>query len=613
MSVQAMPLARAEKRPDLYDRLVAPSRFFKKTVSLKGQTEDQQTVLLRVLAERCCQAQCSTDQIVGFIQGLDGVALSENARLTLQREVKVRMTEIKSYELGQKAIFGSSEISQFFLVFYRVVDAFIEAYAWAFGVKDFGLRPENRWHASDYISTLTGLLFTFITTLYGWIQGVGMEHPLLAGSLTGLTLAMIALAYGLYRKYLQPVPNYASFCENITELMRTKAPPALDIRKEELDDLIEALRLRAELKTPTVKQPWLVGPSRSGKGDLIKALAHRILTGDVPSCLKGLQVFRTTGAKIATSSGVWRGQGGNLTSIFESFRENPRHDNRAIYFIDEIQALDPSLVQTSPVEVATAGEVGLDSGRTGGEGAPLFEVLKTEMEEVPFLISATTPDMYARIMQGHGALRNRATPIRLQDIDAATDYPARISDFLNYILVQNGCDELYFTPQDLLAVAEHARRATGETAIGEPQRSKDCLTQLIDSLRAGPKGSVATMRRLEMIRHNLEFEYKKDDSSEETKQDVQEKLTRVSEELEALKKQTEDQKILHKEWLKLSGAVQKLHRHYILSLKDNPKKAYLLKTYFIPRYEAELRAFEREHLDLIRSLFGPIPYRAYTV
>src|SRR5205807_681266 len=108
-----------------------------------------------------------------------------------------------------------------------------------------------------------------------------------------VTIAIIGIiitAISIYVKWLKPCPENILLSENLTAKARTGELSAVLAR----DDIINEVLMTLGTSKDNVKQhPLLVGPTGVGKTTILKAIAQRIISGNVPESLKNIKhIFR---------------------------------------------------------------------------------------------------------------------------------------------------------------------------------------------------------------------------------------------------------------------------------------------------------------------------------
>ncbi|HOK53241.1 MAG TPA: ATP-dependent Clp protease ATP-binding subunit [Armatimonadota bacterium] len=157
-------------------------------------------------------------------------------------------------------------------------------------------------------------------------------------------------------------------------------------REREIELVIETLCRR------TKRNPALVGPAGVGKTAIVEGLAHRIVQGDVPDSLKGVQLFAVQPSSLVAGASVW----GELEKRMQGLLEEASQDG-VIIFIDEMHS------------IVGAG------GATGTRD--LASLLKPALARGDIAcIAATTDDEYRRFIEPDAALERRFQPVRVQEM-----------------------------------------------------------------------------------------------------------------------------------------------------------------------------------------------------
>jgi len=157
-------------------------------------------------------------------------------------------------------------------------------------------------------------------------------------------------------------------------------------RDVEIERLIEILCRR------TKNNPLLIGEAGVGKTAIIEELSRRIVTGNVPSQLKGKRIISLSMASLVAGT-KYRGEFEERVNKIMKELEN---DNRAIIFIDEIHTL---------------------IGAGGAEGAiDASNILKPILARGKIkVIGATTVEEYKKYMEDDRALARRFQTINIEE------------------------------------------------------------------------------------------------------------------------------------------------------------------------------------------------------
>lgn len=177
-----------------------------------------------------------------------------------------------------------------------------------------------------------------MTMMGGWLLALGVyTGSYFLGSLATVGVIMTGGLVGYaYYKYLRPCPDKLNPCKNLTlEALHGKIA-SVHGRDKEIQDLIDALCANNET---TRRHPILLGQTRIGKTEIIKGLALRIASGNVPDALKGKKLF-----SVNTADMIYYGA---LEKVQNAIKG---HEKDCIFFFDEIHVAFRDLKNRSLVD-----------------------------------------------------------------------------------------------------------------------------------------------------------------------------------------------------------------------------------------------------------------------
>lgn len=187
---------------------------------------------------------------------------------------------------------------------------------------------------------------------------------------------------------------------DLTELVKDRPEEVTIGRGDEIDRLIQILTRKNK------NNPCLVGDPGVGKTAIIKGLARKISSGDVPDALKDVKIYEINiGALI--SGTMYRGQFeermNELINVLES-------DKKRIAFFDEIHNL-------------------VGAGATGEKSLDAFGMLKPHLTSGRIqIIGATTNEDYQKYLEHDAAINRRLlkVPVDEPSIEQTKDILMRI-------------------------------------------------------------------------------------------------------------------------------------------------------------------------------------------
>ncbi|MCL6639576.1 MAG: AAA family ATPase, partial [Firmicutes bacterium] len=183
-----------------------------------------------------------------------------------------------------------------------------------------------------------------------------------------------------------PAEKLEEFGRNLTRQARQGKLGSIVGREEEIQLVIETLCRR------TKRNPVLVGPAGVGKTAIVEGLAQRVIRGEVPDLLKGVQIYEIQPTALVAGTRYY----GVLEERVEILiREASRDD--VILFIDELHSIVGAGGPTGRNDVASLLKPALARGDLA-------------------CIAATTDEEYRRYIEPDPALERRFQPIRVQEL-----------------------------------------------------------------------------------------------------------------------------------------------------------------------------------------------------
>ncbi len=244
--------------------------------------------------------------------------------------------------------------------FVRMVRNFIDGILLSLDVGGLTREVTSRWEADQRlgsyvkIGTFPLLLFTALATVC---------LPLTALIVTGALCVSAVGSAAAYIKWLQASPSSVEYSVNMVEEAKIGTLGPVFARECEIDGVLNAL---ASSSDGHRAHPLLVGPTGVGKTEIIKGIAQRLVSGDVPKCLQGKKLLSVNTAELLQRTNM--GQDALLTILYKIAEKR----NDYIVFFDEVH------------NAMLKKEL----------GERLKTVLDTNPHALPYVIGATTAKEY---------------------------------------------------------------------------------------------------------------------------------------------------------------------------------------------------------------------------
>lgn len=276
-----------------------------------------------------------------------------------------------------------------------------------------------------------------------------------------LTLMSLCALYAYFR-WLRPCPDeISSFAKNLTiEAKKGNLEPVLG-REKEIHDLIFDLTSNVN---GSRKHPLLLGRSGIGKTELVKGLAQRIATGDVPPSLKEKKIFHINAASLIPSPGSY--EFSPLEQIKKALRY---HAHEVILFLDEFE----SLIGDQEAQVKIRNE--------------LLTLLDTSLGSFPFCIAATTEEVYENHIK-NTSFERRFEPHQIPETNESETLLILRS------FVQREAPELEVNEESLKFIFDFTNRSLPTQK--QPGKSKNIVSRALAYQKTHENGSCELYQRL---------------------------------------------------------------------------------------------------------------------
>jgi len=197
--------------------------------------------------------------------------------------------------------------------FHRVIEILIKA----FGLESLDNALENGYPI-DWILDILKNIVIMPVVLSGLLVPLMGFWPALGATAAILTVAIIVAS--IYVEYFRPCPEKIASGDNMTLLAKRGEYEPVVAREKEIEDLINALSSH--------ERAIIVGPTGVGKTELVKLLAQRIASDNVPEFLKGKVLFQLNTAEFSGVMGIQKLR--EIQNALEGY------EKQVILFFDEI-------------------------------------------------------------------------------------------------------------------------------------------------------------------------------------------------------------------------------------------------------------------------------------
>ncbi len=268
-----------------------------------------------------CLALIPTTELKDMLQN----AISQS-KTTPQEALQTFALAEKEY---QKLVTSSAQstLKQHGTTVIKKVRNFIDTALLSYRILDIGKEPGSSWDASErlqaYTKIIAGplLIFAALATVCSVVVALIVTASIAAAAI---------LATWVYTNWLQGSPDIIEPCLNLTTLALQGSLKPVLAREAEIDEVLKALASSSETHR---SHPLLCGPSGVGKTEIIRGIAQRLATGNVPDCLKGKKLLSVNAAELFDGRSSQREPEDKLQRMLNRM---DRHKNDYIVFFDEV-------------------------------------------------------------------------------------------------------------------------------------------------------------------------------------------------------------------------------------------------------------------------------------
>lgn len=370
---------------------------------------------------------------------------------------------------------------------------------------------EARRMNHSYIGTehlLVGLLREGEGVASGVLESLGVTLESVRSE-THRVLTQTAPASTQGSKATNRTPTLDQLGIDLTAAARSNKLDPVIGRDKEIERVIQIISRR------TKNNPVLIGEPGVGKTAIVEALAHKIVSGDVPETLQGKRLLTLDmGALVAGTK--YRGE---FEERLKKVIEEIRGSNNCILFIDEMHTIVGAGAAEGAVDAANILKPSLSRGE-----------LQT--------IGATTMDDYRKYVERDPALERRFQPVMVGEPDVQQT-----------ILILQGIRARYeehhrvkISDEALHTAASMAARFIPDRFL--PDKAIDVMDEASSRVRlrnsSTPLSLYETMRVLESVRKEKDDAI--GDRQYEYAAELRDRETRIEEKLQGQRDKWEDEK-----------------------------------------------------------------------
>lgn len=168
-----------------------------------------------------------------------------------------------------------------------MIEWVIENFKMAFALNDIGGEVDDPAQATMRVM----MLFSLWGSLNAWLLSLStmLGSAVLTAAVVSCGLFVGAAALVFYQRWLKPIPEHCAPFENYTSAeAKGEWTDNIATLKSKIQEVIDALMANSE---STWLQPVLIGAPGTGKTTIMRGVAARINSGDVPERLKGAKMF----------------------------------------------------------------------------------------------------------------------------------------------------------------------------------------------------------------------------------------------------------------------------------------------------------------------------------
>ncbi len=316
-------------------------------------------------------------------------------------------------------------------------------------------------------------------------------------------------------------PNITKYGRDLVEIAKSGHLDPVIGRNFEIRRVIRILSRK------TKNNPVLIGEAGVGKTAIAEGLAQRIVKGDVPDALKNKTIFALDIASLVAGAKFLGEFEERLKSVLSEVKKS---DGRILLFIDELHTI-------------------VGAGKTEG-AMDAGQILKPLLARGELhCIGATTLDEYRQYIEKDMALERRFQPVFVN--------PPSVDDTISILRGLRERFEVYHGVRihdaALVSAAVLSDRYINDRFL--PDKAIDLVDEACATIRTELDSMPAELDQV--TRRVLQLEIEETALKKETDASSQERLKLVKQELEKLKKSSNEMK---KQWEKEKASVQSVRK-----------------------------------------------------
>jgi ATP-dependent Clp protease ATP-binding subunit ClpA len=220
-------------------------------------------------------------------------------------------------------------------VLFRMIRNFVRTIAVAFNLLELGREP-NTYFETKYMLDIYWRLLEIPVRIIKFIFDM-FVNPIISFAVAAVGTVVSAIAFHLFRKIFNKCPQELPYCTNLTAEMKKGTIKPVFGREDEVEKILSCLAANNETGR---KHPMIMGERGVGKSALTKALAWKILNGEVPEPLKSIEQLFFINCAALTKKATGFSLKDPLEQIMEKIGD---HRKKVLIVFDEAECLVDNL------------------------------------------------------------------------------------------------------------------------------------------------------------------------------------------------------------------------------------------------------------------------------